>query len=109
MDCSNNQLISLPPLPSTLEIFYCYNNQLTSLPSLPSTLQKLYCFDNQLSHLPPLPSILQLLVCSRNQLTHLPLETINQWKFYSGFSRLKTNYQKDLAKKNTKKMENLLG
>ena len=123
--CYNNQLTSLPPLPSTLQTFYCSNNQLTSLPPFPSTLQILDCSCNQLIHLPPFPSTLQRLYCFRNQLTHLPslpsslqyldcsnnsfslpLTKRKQWKFYSGFSQLKRIYQKDLAKKIQKKWRN---
>ena len=70
--CSNNQLTSLPPLPETLEILYCEYNQLTSLPPLPETLEELICFNNQLTSLPPLPETLKKLCCSNNQLTSLP-------------------------------------
>ena len=116
--CFDNQLSLLPPLPSTLKYFYCSNNQLTHLPPLPSTLQRLVCYNNQLTLLPPLPSTLQELDCSNNPLIHLPplpsrlqrficynhsfslpLKTVKQWKFYSGFIRLKAIHQNDLAKK----------
>jgi Leucine-rich repeat (LRR) protein len=56
--CYNNQLTSLPLIPSTLKILYCYNNQLTSLPLLPSTLEILWCSNNKLTCLPLLPSTL---------------------------------------------------
>ncbi|MBK9634728.1 MAG: leucine-rich repeat domain-containing protein [Bacteroidetes bacterium] len=36
--CFNNQLRSLPSLPSSLNYLNCENNQITSLPSLPSSL-----------------------------------------------------------------------
>ena len=39
LNCSNNQLTSLPTLPQNLEILYCFNNQLTSLPTLPQNLK----------------------------------------------------------------------
>ena len=96
--CNHNQLSHLPPLPSTLQLFYCYDNQLSHLPPLPSTLQELICSNNQLTRLPPLPSTLQYFVFSNNSFS-LPLKTIEQWKFYSGFIRLKAIYQNDLAKK----------
>jgi len=67
LNCSYNQLTSLPDLPSLKEL-YCSNNQLTSLPDLPA-LEILYCWNNQLSSLPPLPSSLKILFCSNNHLT----------------------------------------
>ena len=91
-------MTQLPSLPSTLQEFYCSYNQLTSLPPLPSTLQEFYCSNNQLTRLPPLPSTLQTLFCSNNSFS-LPLKTKQEWKFYSGFSQLKTIYQNDLVKK----------
>jgi Leucine-rich repeat (LRR) protein len=75
LDCSYNQLTSLPEsLPTTIQWLYCYNNQLTRLPeSLPDSLQKLYCDNNQLMSLPEnLPTSLQHLYCGHNQLTSLP-------------------------------------
>ena len=116
--CYTNQLTHLPTLPSTLQQLDCSINQLTHLPPLPSILQRLLCYTNQLTHLPPLPFTLKVLICNYNQLTclpplpstlkglsysnnsfSLPLKTIEQWKFYSGFSQLKTIHQNDLAKK----------
>ncbi len=70
--CSNNLLISLPPLPSLLTVLGCDYNQITSLPSLPNTLTDLECYDNSLTSLPILPSSLLTLSCSYNQLTSLP-------------------------------------
>ena len=72
LDCSGNQLTSLPTLPSTLTWLDCSGNQLISLPALPSTLTELNCYQNQLASLPALPSTLTLLECSYNQLTSLP-------------------------------------
>jgi Leucine-rich repeat (LRR) protein len=46
LNCSNNQLTSLPELPFNLKILECNNNQLTSLPELPSTLEYLNCENN---------------------------------------------------------------
>jgi len=44
LDCSNNQLTSLPKLPDGLETFHCpKNNKLISLPELPKTLKDLDC------------------------------------------------------------------
>jgi Leucine-rich repeat (LRR) protein len=62
LNCSENQLTSLPSLPQSLEILYCSENQLTSLPTLPQNLEILYCSENQLTSLPTLPtqSLLEL-------------------------------------------------
>ena len=72
LNCSNNQLTSLPTLPQNLEILYCFNNQLTSLPTLPQNLKELYCSNNQLTSLLTLPQNLEILYCFKNQLTSLP-------------------------------------
>jgi hypothetical protein len=72
LNCYNNQLTYLPPLPSTLKTLGCCNNQLTYLPHLPSTLEMLWCYNNQLTYLPHLPSNLEILWCYNNQLTSLP-------------------------------------
>ena len=74
MNCSYNQLTSLPaPLPSNATHIWCNENQLTSLPALPSGLVFLACDNNQLTSLPaPLPSGLEYLVCYKNRLTSLP-------------------------------------
>ncbi len=70
--CNNNQLASLPSLPSSLTRLSCYNNQLTYLPSLPSSLTYLNCENNQLLSLPSLPSALTNLFCRTNQIASLP-------------------------------------
>jgi hypothetical protein len=72
LNCYNNQLTSLPPLPSTLKILRCHQNQLTYLPPLPSTLKMLWCYKNKLTYLPRLPYTLKILWCCNNQLTYLP-------------------------------------
>jgi hypothetical protein len=38
LSCLNNDLTSLPKLPSSIEILRCYDNHLTSLPELPNLL-----------------------------------------------------------------------
>jgi uncharacterized repeat protein (TIGR01451 family) len=72
LQCSFNQLMSIPTLPSSLQNLYCIFNQLTSLPTLPSNLQNLYCSNNFLTLLSPLPNSLHTISCSQNQLTSLP-------------------------------------
>src|SRR3989344_5709079 len=65
IDCSDNQLTSLPELPKC-EKLWCYGNQLASLPELP-VCKVLHCFDNRLTSLPSLPEC-KILDCSNNQL-----------------------------------------
>lgn len=73
LNCDQNDLTSLPPLPSSLEFLHCSSNQLTSLPQLNQTaLIQLHCSGNQLSSLPTLPASLTMLFCSSNPLTYLP-------------------------------------
>jgi Leucine-rich repeat (LRR) protein len=71
LNCSYNQLSSLPTLPSSLTLLYCSQNQLTSLPSLPTSLTFLDCIQNQLTSLPALPSSLVVLYCNFNQLNSI--------------------------------------
>ncbi|MFN0188920.1 MAG: T9SS type A sorting domain-containing protein [Bacteroidia bacterium] len=71
-DCSNNQLSSMLNLPLSLTYFDCSNNQFSSLPNLPLSLSHLYCFENQLTSLPILPTPLTILECHENPLTALP-------------------------------------
>jgi Leucine-rich repeat (LRR) protein len=72
LDCSNNQLTSLPELPNGLTDLNCSSNQLTSLPELPNGLTDLNCSINQLTSLPELPNGLAGINCYFNQLTSLP-------------------------------------
>ena len=82
LDCSYNQLTSLPTLPPNLEELFCFNNQLTSLPTLPPNLKKLFCSNNQLTLFPTLPPNLKKLFCSNNQLTLLPTLPPNLEELY---------------------------
>ncbi|EBU3309752.1 E3 ubiquitin--protein ligase [Salmonella enterica subsp. arizonae] len=72
LSVSYNQLTSLPPLPSGLWKLSAFNNQLASLPALPSGLQTLWAYRNQLPSLPALPPGLRDLSVSHNQLASLP-------------------------------------
>ena len=67
--CEENQLTSLPTLPSTLKILNCSDNKLTSLPYMPSGLTQLICDKNQLTSLPSFPNTLQILECENNKLS----------------------------------------
>ncbi|EAA8371824.1 E3 ubiquitin--protein ligase [Salmonella enterica] len=77
LSVSYNQLTSLPPLPSGLWKLSVFNNQLASLPPLPSGLQTLWAYRNQLPSLPALPPGLRDLSVSHNQLASLPESIIS--------------------------------
>lgn len=70
LDCSHNNLTTLPVLPNSLLGLNCSYNQLNGLSALPLMLQFLNCEFNSLSSIPALPSLIQLL-CNNNQLTTL--------------------------------------
>lgn len=84
LNCSSNNLSSLPTLSNVLTSLFCNNNQLTALPTLPSTIQTLYAgsnkFNGQLSitgkpNLTALDvsnnTMITILNCSGNALTSL--------------------------------------
>jgi uncharacterized repeat protein (TIGR01451 family) len=73
LSCNYSQLTSLPALPINLKVLQCWGNQLSSLPSLPQALEELSCLENQLSSLPTLPQNLTRLQCDKNQLSSLPI------------------------------------
>lgn len=72
LNCSTNQLTSLPTLPTTLQHLVCANNKITTLPTLPNGLIQLYIDYNLVATLPTLPSTLQTLYAGGNLLTTLP-------------------------------------
>ena len=72
LDCSDNQLSSLPVLPDTLKELDCSYNRLQTLPDLPKALKTLFCFSNRLQTLPELPKALKQLHCHVNRLQTLP-------------------------------------
>jgi hypothetical protein len=69
LDCSHNELTSLPDLPSCTTLS-CDYNKLTSLPDLPSCRQ-LWCHNNGLTHLPQLYNC-EFINCDNNNLTFFP-------------------------------------
>lgn len=71
--CSYNKLASLPKLNTKLQILHCNYNDLASLPALNENLEHLMCNHNRLTCLPPLNENLNVLYCQFNQLTSLPL------------------------------------
>ena len=68
----DNNLQTLPPLPAGLQMLYACNNNLQSLPPLPAGLRMLCAYNNNLQTLPTLPSGLQKLYVSNNKLQSLP-------------------------------------
>ena len=67
LTCNNNNLTSLPSLPSSLRHLNCDQNNLTSLPSLPNSLEGLSCNKNKLTSLSATGrSALSYLDCSNN-------------------------------------------
>ena len=61
LNCSYNQLTSLPDLNENSQYLNCHHNKLTSLPDLNKNLKILYCYNNQLTSLPNLNENLQKL------------------------------------------------
>lgn len=90
LNCSNNQLTSLPSLPLMLSALYCEKNNLTQLPQLSPALLELNCSENQLSTLPQIPSSVYFLNCTYNQITHLPSLSNFYGYFYCDFNQIST-------------------
>ena len=73
-NCSNNQLTSLPNLPTSLSYMNCSQNDITSLPTLPNTMSYLNAAFNSLTTLPfGLPSGLTELYMNDNDFTSLSI------------------------------------
>lgn len=72
MDISSNQLNSLPVLSASMNFLFCNNNQITALPALPPNLIFFGCEGNQLTSLPVIPSSVKALTIGHNQLTSIP-------------------------------------
>jgi hypothetical protein len=71
--CHHNVMVSVPALSPFLRILICANNQLTSLPALPDSMEELEFANNGVTSLPTLPDSLLLLDCSLNHITHMPV------------------------------------
>jgi phosphate transport system substrate-binding protein len=72
LDCADNNLKVLPPLPDSVTRLYCYENEIGELPVLPKSLERFDCDDNYITFLPDLPEGLIYLSCNENQLEDLP-------------------------------------
>ena len=72
INCSNNNLSSLPELPNSFTHLYCGYNNLSYLPNLPNTLINIWCYNNNLCDLPKLPISLIYLYYYNNPIhTHI--------------------------------------
>jgi uncharacterized repeat protein (TIGR01451 family) len=72
LDCSHNNLTSLPSFPPNLQTLACSYNNLTSLSNLPYGLTILACDNNNLNSIQDFPPNLVDIVCGVNNLTSLP-------------------------------------
>jgi Leucine-rich repeat (LRR) protein len=72
LDCSKNNLSTLPKLPDSLTELDCSFNNLSILPELPKFLKKIDCSYNNLSILPKLSNSLIEIDSSYNNLYTLP-------------------------------------
>jgi uncharacterized repeat protein (TIGR01451 family) len=88
LDCSHNNLTSLPELPSNLTSLTCCYNLLDSLPELPYYLGGLICNNNNLSKLPNLPINLDYLDCTSNNINILPPLPSIMWHLGCGYNQL---------------------
>ncbi|MFY0643479.1 MAG: T9SS type A sorting domain-containing protein [Bacteroidia bacterium] len=106
LQCADNQLTSLPNLPSLLGRLYCYNNKLTTLSNLPVWLEALFCNNNGITQLPDLPIYLRWLICDNNQLTSLPalpttlIELRCDWNLLTSIPSLPSSIQKLICHNN---------
>ncbi len=88
LNCGNNNLTSLPSLPSTLIELICGTNELTGLPALPNSIFYLDCQNNKLTSLPVMPESLKYFDCSKNNLTALPELPVNIDYLYCRYNKL---------------------
>ncbi len=88
LNCIQNLLNSLPVLPTSLKSLSCQANSLISLPILPLGLNYLDCAGTQLTSLPTLPLGLNYLDCEGNQLTSLPTLPLSLNNLRCGLNQL---------------------
>ncbi len=86
LDCNNNLLSGLPPMPNNLEDLICNNNQLLSLPIFPNSLNILVCSYNQITYIPPVPSQMFMFFVHDNNITcfnNLPVTPIMEYGIHN--------------------------
>ena len=66
LDCSNNNLTSIPVLPTSLRNLYAGLNQIDTITNLPDSLETLNCNSNLIVSVPTLPSTLTTLKLNSN-------------------------------------------
>jgi hypothetical protein len=88
LNCGNNKITFIPPLPSGLKTLFISYNKLENLNNLPNSLTALYCNGNQLKNLSNLPSELKALNCSYNVLTTLPPLPLQLKTFFCSNNRI---------------------
>jgi Leucine-rich repeat (LRR) protein len=88
LDCSYNNLTSLPDCLGNLERLNCNYNNLTSLPDNLGNLSFLNCWGNDLTLLPENLENLKVLYCSYNNLTSLPDSLGNLKVLYCSYNNL---------------------
>jgi Secretion system C-terminal sorting domain len=72
LNCTNNRISFIPPLPSSLKTLLISHNKLSEVANLPAFLTTLHCQNNQIKVLPDLPISLKIFDCSYNSITVLP-------------------------------------
>lgn len=74
LSCDTGSISSISSLVNTtMSYFNCGNNNLTSLPALPTSLSYLNCTDNSITSLPTLPNTMSYLNASSNNILFLPI------------------------------------
>lgn len=75
LNCANNALTQLPPLPAYLQTLVCNNNSISAIQAFPFMCGYINCSNNLLGYLPPLPTTptpALNLYCGNNNITCFP-------------------------------------
>lgn len=72
LNCSGNNIVTLPVFPQSLLRLYCFQNKITTVTMLPNSLEELNCSYNRITSLPLLPNTLVVLKYYDNQMATLP-------------------------------------
>ena len=79
LNCSINNLNTLPRLPNSLNELIVNNNLISNIPNLPPNLEILDCTNNSLTSLPAFPDSLRQLYCRGNQLDEETISRVIQF------------------------------
>ncbi len=88
LNCENNNLTFIPPLPQSLQRLLISYNKLEKLTNIPPHLTALYCKGNLLKALPDLPINLEVLDCSSNAIIVLPKLPVTLKTLFCSFNQL---------------------